>query len=181
MPRKLIKKYMPDPHKLREHPSLGWLGDHLNNPNLWHLTRKSVSRAFMIGLFCAFLPIPGQMLIAALLALSLAGNLAVSIGLVWLTNPLTMPAIFYFTYRIGAWLLDTQTQAPIEFHWDLATLQSEINAIWWPLLLGSVLTGILLSLLSYVAIQWFWIWHVNRSWRQRRDDRSTRDRSKPPS
>jgi uncharacterized protein (DUF2062 family) len=174
MPRKLFKKYMPDQHKLRAHPSLRWLGDHLHNPNLWHLTRKSVSRAFLIGLFCAFLPIPGQMLVAAVLALMLAGNLAVSIGLVWLTNPLTMPPIFYFTYRIGAWLLDTRAREAVAFHWDLASLQSELSAIWWPLLLGSVLTGFVVASLSYFAIQWFWIWHVNRSWRKRKSDRAAR-------
>ncbi|MBR9882830.1 MAG: DUF2062 domain-containing protein [Oceanospirillales bacterium] len=171
MPRKIFKKYMPDQHKLRAHPSLRWLGDHLHNPNLWHLTRKSVSRAFLVGIFCAFLPIPGQMLVAAVLALLMASNLAVSIGLVWLTNPLTMPPIFYFTYRIGAWLLDTHIRDRINFHWDLASLQTEIAAIWWPLLLGSVLTGVVLALLSYVCIQWFWIWHVNHHWKKRKPGR----------
>lgn len=180
MPRKLIKKYMPDPQSLRKNPSLRWLGRYLHDPNLWHLTRKSVSRAFLIGLFCAFLPLPGQMLLAALLALLLAGNLAVSVGLVWLTNPLTMPPIFYFTYRLGACLLNTNARPPIEFHWNLATLQAELAAIWWPLLLGSVLTGIVLATLSYFAIQWFWIWHVNRSWRKRRDDRAARKRGSGP-
>lgn len=174
MPRKIFKKYMPDQHKLRAHPSLRWLGEHLHDPNLWHLTRKSVSRAFLVGVFCAFLPIPGQMLVAAVLALFLAGNLAISIGLVWLTNPITIPPIFYFTYRIGAWLLDSHIRKDISFHWDLATIQSEIAAIWWPLLLGSLLTGIVLSLLSYVAVHWFWIWHVNKSWRKRGQLRAAR-------
>lgn len=171
MPRKLFKKYMPDPHKLRAHPSLRWLGDHIHNPNLWHLTRRSVSRAFLVGIFCAFLPVPGQMLIAAMLAVLATGNLAISIGLVWLTNPFTIPPIFYFTYRIGAWLLDTRIQESIKFHWDLATLQTEIAAIWWPLLLGSLLVGVILALLSYVCIQWFWIWHVHHHWRQRKPGR----------
>jgi uncharacterized protein (DUF2062 family) len=172
MPRKIFKKYMPDQHKLREHRSLRWLGEHLHNPNLWHLTRKSVSRAFFIGVFCAFLPIPGQMFVAAALAFWLAGNLAVSIGLVWLTNPITIPPIFYFTYRIGAWLLDDRVREEVAFHWDLASLQSEISAIWWPLLLGSLVCGIILSTISYFAIRWFWIWHVNRSWRKRGERRS---------
>lgn len=174
MPRKIFKKYMPDQHKLRAHPSLRWLGEHLHDPNLWHLTRKSVSRAFLVGVFCAFLPIPGQMLVAALLALLFASNLAISIGLVWLTNPFTIPPIFYFTYRVGASLMDTHVRPDIAFRWDLAWLQSELAAIWWPLLLGSVLTGILLAILSYFAVHWFWIWHVNQSWRKRKQLRLRR-------
>ena len=97
MPRKFFKKYMPDQHLLRSHRSLRWLGTHLHDPNLWHLTRKSVSRAFLVGVFCAFLPIPGQMIVAAALALLCTSNLAISIGLVWLTNPLTMPPVFVIT------------------------------------------------------------------------------------
>lgn len=103
-----------------------------------------------------------------------------SVGLVWLTNPLTMPPIFYFTYRLGACLLNTDARPPIDFHWNLASLQAELAAIWWPLLLGSVLTGIILATLSYFAIQWFWIWHVNRSWRKRRNERAARKRGSGP-
>lgn len=171
MPRKLLKKYMPDPHTVRTHRSLRWLGDHLHNPNLWHLTRKSVSRAFMVGIFCAFLPIPGQMIVAAVMALLFASNLPVSVGLVWLTNPLTMPPIFYVTYRIGAWILGSDIHSSAAFSWNLTALQSELQAIWWPLLLGSVLTGIVLSIVSYFAIQLFWVWHVNRAWRKRQQKR----------
>lgn len=171
MPRKLFKKYMPDQHRLRSHRSLSWLGEHLHDPNLWHLTRKSVSRAFLVGIFCAFLPIPGQMVVAALLAFLLTSNLAISIGLVWLTNPLTMPPIFYTTYRLGAWLLDSGVKDSSAFSWELSTLHTELAAIWWPLLLGSVLTGIVLSIMGYFAVQRFWVWHVNHNWRKRKHKR----------
>ena len=65
MPKKLIKKFMPDPEKLKEQKSLQFLGDRIHEPNLWHLNRKSVSLAFAIGLFAAWIPTPGQMVIAA--------------------------------------------------------------------------------------------------------------------
>ncbi len=169
MPRKLLKKYMPDQQRLRSHRSLRWLGGHLADPNLWHLTRKSVSRAFLVGVFCALLPIPGQMVVAALLALRLKSNLAVSVGLVWLTNPLTMPPVFYFTYRLGALLMDTHVKAINS--WDLATISQEFEAIWWPLLLGSVITGVVLAVVSYFAVHAFWRWHVGKSWRSRSEKR----------
>jgi hypothetical protein len=173
MPRKLIKKYMPDEQTLRNHRHLGWLGRHLHDPNLWHLTRKSVARAFLVGLFCAFLPIPGQMLVAAVLAILICSNLPISVGLVWITNPLTMPPIFYLSYRVGAWVLDIDRVAS-EHSWNLHTIQTQITSIWWPLLLGSVICGIISGLLGYMLINRFWIWHVNRSWRRRMQQRSGR-------
>ena len=157
MPRRIFKRYMPAPETLRQNKSLSWLGEHLHNPNLWHLSRRSAARAFAIGLFCAFLPIPGQMVVAAFLALWLGGNLAVSVGLVWLTNPITMPAIFFSTYKLGAWILGAQ---PVEVHWCIAGIEAQIAAIWWPLLFGSTLCGIILSGIGYTVINRLWIWHV---------------------
>ncbi|MET3998806.1 uncharacterized protein (DUF2062 family) [Marinobacterium sp. MBR-109] len=174
MPRKLIRKFMPDEHKLRNHRHLGWLGRHLHDPNLWHLTRKSVARAFLVGLFCAFLPIPGQMLVAALMAVLISSNLPISVGLVFITNPLTMPPIFYLSYRVGVWILGIERGIASERSWNLHTIQTELASIWWPLLLGSILCGIISGLIGYLLINRFWIWHVNKSWRRRILARSRR-------
>ncbi|MDF2180809.1 DUF2062 domain-containing protein [Neptuniibacter sp. CAU 1671] len=174
MPRKFFKKYMPDGEQFKRHKHLSWLGDHLHDPNLWHLTRRSVSKAFLIGVFCAFLPIPLQMLLAAVIAIIFRSNLPFSVGLVWITNPLTIPPIFYFTYKIGTFLLGANAQEE-EFHLSLQWITESLAHIWWPLLLGSVLTGAVLGIASYFIIQLFWAWHVGKSWRQRpsRKERKT--------
>ena len=93
MPRKTLKMMMPEPAKLRRSGQLAILGDWVFEPNLWHINRYSVSMAFFVGLSLAFVPVPGQMLIAALAAVVLRCNLPLSVGLVWITNPLTAPAI----------------------------------------------------------------------------------------
>jgi len=54
-----------------------------------------------VGLFCAFVPLPIQMLLAAAAAIIFRVNLPISVGLVWITNPVTIPPMFYFCYKVG--------------------------------------------------------------------------------
>ncbi len=166
MPRKFIKKHLPSEQTLRGNTSLKWLSKYIKHPSLWHLNRKSVSRAFLAGVFCAFLPIPMQMVVAALLAILIRANLAVSIGLVWISNPLTMPPIFFFTYKIGTYLLGSDSvNNNVSFSYKY--IMSELAAIWWPLLAGSILCALVFSILAFFAINSIWIWKVRSSWKNR--------------
>ncbi|MDD1631223.1 MAG: DUF2062 domain-containing protein, partial [Methylococcaceae bacterium] len=63
--QKLLHKFIPDHDVIKQHKNLQFLGDKLHDPNLWHLNRRSVSLAFAVGLFGAWIPTPGQMAIAA--------------------------------------------------------------------------------------------------------------------
>lgn len=166
MPRKLIKRYMPDPEKVRGNQSLRFLAPLLHDPNLWHLNRHSVARAMACGLFAAFIPMPMQMLLSSVLAVWLRGNLPIAVGLVWLTNPVTMPPIFYCTYKLGAWLM---SQAPIDMPDELtwAWITGELASVWQPFLLGSALSGLVFAVASYFLTHWLWRLHVAHSWRQR--------------
>ncbi|WP_296058292.1 DUF2062 domain-containing protein [uncultured Amphritea sp.] len=158
---------MPDEHKLKSNRYLSWLGSHIHDPNLWHLTRKSVSRAFFVGLFCAFIPLPSQMLIAAVASLFVRSNLPISVSLVWLTNPLTIPPMFYFAYWIGTHILGVDAVA-IDFELTMEWIKAELEHIWLPLLVGSMVCGIVSGTLGYFLMQRFWVWHVNNSWRNRK-------------
>ncbi len=167
MPKKLIQRLIPHPSKLKENRSLRFLGQRIHDPNLWHLNRRSVAMAFSVGIFCAFLPIPMQMLVAASLALWLRCNLPLSVALVWITNPITMPAIFYFTYRVGCLFLH-QPENNLAFEPTAEWLASELHHIWWPLLLGSIISGLAFSGLSYLGIRLYWRWSIVRMWKARR-------------
>ena len=102
MPRKFLKRYLPSASEVRSRRSLRILGELLHDPNVWHLTRRSVSTAVAVGVFSAFVPVPFQMPLAAVLAIALRCNLPLAVALVWISNPMTMPAIFFFTYTVGA-------------------------------------------------------------------------------
>ena len=170
MPRRLFKRYMPDPQMIRDHKSLRFLGTLLHDPNLWHLNRHSVARAMAAGLFAAFIPAPMQMLIAASLAIPIRANLPISVGLVWLTNPLTMPPIFYCTYKMGSWLLGVPPmELPDELTWEW--ISGELAILWQPFLLGSVIVGVISAALGYGLTMLYWLWWVAHNWRKRAEKR----------
>ncbi|MFK5950055.1 MAG: DUF2062 domain-containing protein [Methylococcales bacterium] len=168
MPKKLIKKYMPDPEKLKQQKSLQFLGDRLHEPNLWHLNRRSVSLAFAIGLFAAWIPTPGQMAIAAVAAFYFRANLPISVALVWVTNPLTMPPMFYFAYIVGLQSLG-QSLPGDDFEFSLESILSSLGEIGGPFLFGCLILGIISSIIGYFGIRLFWRYHVNSQWNRRKN------------
>lgn len=174
MTKKIIHRYLPDVHKIRAHKNLQFFGKLLHDPNLWHLNRRSVSGAFAVGLFMALVPMPFQMIPAAAFAILFRVNLPIAVALVWVTNPFTMPPVFYFTYHVGAWILDTPAQyIAFEISWDWITY--ELGRIWKPFLLGSFLTGIVCAAAGYFSIRALWRWHVIRDWERRKEKRVRRE------
>lgn len=171
MPKKWFKQISPDPVKMRANPALNFLGTLLHDPNLFHLNRHSVSGAFFVGLFITFLPIPGQVPLAAFAAILIRCNLPISVALVWLSNPLTFPFIFLGTYMLGARILQIPHK---EFNFELswAWFAENFHLYWEPLLLGCVLASLFFGSLGYVTIQWFWRWNVVKKWQERKNRRS---------
>ena len=169
MPKKFIRRFMPDHKAIRDHQSMQLFGDRLHDPNLWHLNRRSVSGAFAIGLFCAFLPIPFQMVLAGAGAIIFRVNLPLAVATVWITNPITMPPIFYFNYVVGETLLGMPPM-PLDFEPTMEWLTRELDHIWQPLLLGSVVMAIVMATLGYFTVRGLWRLHVVKH-RQKRKDR----------
>lgn len=159
MPRKFFKRYMPDPHTIKNHKSLSIFGELLHDPNLWHLNRRSVAGAFGVGLFFAWWPVPFQMVLAAALAIVLRTNLPLSVALVWITNPVTMPVMFYFAYLVGTWILRIP-ESDFNFELSMDWLMTGLTAIWQPFLAGCLLLAIISSIVGYFGIQFLWRMHI---------------------
>ena len=83
--KEILKKYSPK----RENINLGWLNKHLHNPSLWKWNKNTIAKAFAIGLFCAFLPLPIHTLLAGILAIIFSANILLSILVVWVTVTLS--------------------------------------------------------------------------------------------
>lgn len=169
---KRLKRYIPERQELLENKYLRIFGGILHDPNLWHLNRYSVATAFSIGIFSMLIPIPFQMLLAAALAILFHANLPISVVLVWISNPVTMPAIFYFCYKIGAWILDTHPE-PIHIQLSWEWLGAKLHMIWKPLLLGSFICAFTGAVLVNLLIRGLWRLAVLRNWKIRKNNRST--------
>ncbi len=176
MAKKWISKYLPERAALREHRVLKPVAHLLHQDEIFHMNRRSVAGAVFIGLFTAFLPIPSQMIVAALLAIFSRCNLPIAVGLVWISNPLTMPPMFYFAYRLGAWLLNMELETDaIEF--SFSWLWANFGAIGYPLLFGSLVCGWVCATTGFVLTRVLWRFHVISRWRDRRAARRQRKTS----
>ncbi len=165
--RPFFKRLMPERRHLQQHRQLQVLGDILHDPDIFHLTRRSAAGGVAVGLFLAFIPIPGQMILAALLSLLLRVNMPLALVCVWVSNPLTIPPLFFFTYKFGAWLLNEPAKN-IQFEPSLSWLAETFAEIWQPLLLGSLTLGGLAGLVGYVLVRLLWRLAIVRKWEERK-------------
>ena len=172
MPRRTLRRFLPQPHFIREHKSLRLLALVLHDPNLFHLNRRSVSLAAFVGVFVGLQPVPMHMLIAAALAVWLRCNITLAVVCVWVSNPLTLPAIVFLQYELGARLLGIPAASGFEM--SVEWLEHSLHAVWEPLFLGSVLSGLALGALAWGATRLLWRLAVQLRWRARRRERARR-------
>lgn len=165
--RKLLRSFIPDHNTLRRHRSLAFLGELLHDPQIFHLTRHSAAGGMAAGLFCAFFPIPGHMLFAAIAAIGLRVNLPISVAAVWITNPVTIPPIFYLAYRIGAALLGNPVE-PVTFEMSFAWLGTTFVHIWPPLVTGCLVLAFTAAALGYGFVRLLWRLAIIVRMRERR-------------
>lgn len=155
MARKFVKKFLPHPDVITQNRWIKLLGPRLQEPSLWHINRRSFPLAVALGMFCAFIPVPFQMLIAAVGAIWLRVNILVAVPLVWISNPFTMGPLYYFCYLLGAKMLGREPEG-FDFELSFDWLITGLASIWQPFLLGCFTVGAISALASYVLIRILW-------------------------
>lgn len=162
MAKKVMRRLLPDVHALRDrHPWIDrWFGALAKRDDLWHINRRSISLGLAIGLFCAFLPIPMQMILAAVLAIAMRANFVLSVVAVWITNPFTITPIYYFCYRLGRFLLAQEPNGGFQFEWTINWFTSGLTEVWQPLALGCLTISCVSALSGYLLIRLYWRYSV---------------------
>ena len=160
MPRKYIRRYLPTRTDVLRNRQLRLFGGLLGSPRLWHLNRHGVAGGLAVGIFWTFIPMPFQMIPSAATAIIMRVNLPIALVGVWVSNPLTMAPMMYGQYRLGLWLLGSDTRQRRGFEPTIDWFWQELGSIWQPLFLGSLVCAVLMSLASYGMVHLIWRFHI---------------------
>ncbi|MBF0170650.1 MAG: DUF2062 domain-containing protein [Nitrospinae bacterium] len=97
-----LRARLPDRERVARSFLFRRFGAPLLANQLWRWERGPVAAGMAMGLFVAATPTLGQMVIVAMLALRFKTNLPVALAACWITNPVTMPFIYYGEFLLGA-------------------------------------------------------------------------------
>ncbi len=121
--------------------------------------RRMVSKAVLIGLFIAFIPMPMQMLLVLAMIPFFKFNVPIALAMCWLSNPFTMPPMYYIEYLTGSFVLGTEI-APVEM--TLEWFSKNFDDIFIPLYTGTLIFSVTVSLSAYWLVNHFWKGSVHR-------------------
>jgi len=116
-------------------------------------SRKMVSRAVFLGLFIAFIPMPFQMALVLAFMPLFKFNVPIALSMCWLSNPFTMPFMYYMEYKTGVNLLGMDS---IEVHMTLDWFTQNLDKIFVPLYVGTAFYSIFGSAIAYYLVNYFW-------------------------
>ena len=178
MAKKFLRKFLPHPDVIIHNRWIKLLGPRLQDPSLWHINRRTCSLAVALGIFCAFIPVPFQMLIAAAAAVWMRVNILITVPMVWVSNPLTMGPMYYICYLVGVEILGEQPGG-FDFELSFDWLLTELVAIWQPFLLGCLILGLISALAAFILVRVLWHMHILSHIRDRAERLHNRKRNKP--
>ena len=158
--RNQFKRYIPHRESISSNSIIRLFDEYLHDPNIWHIHRRSSAGGAAIGVFCAFIPIPIQTLSAAALAILFRMNLPIAILFSFLANPITVPFIFFYSYKLGSILFGLEENQITNIIPENTTIIEWFNTIflniWEPLLIGCLILGLISSSITYFLIRLIW-------------------------
>jgi len=158
-PIQRLRQWAPSREQLEANPCLRGLAPRLADPKCWHWSRRGVAAGVAIGLFIG-LAIPfAQILLAAAAAVFLRVNVPAAAAATLITNPLTVPPIYYAAYHLGAWATGTSASAAFAFD-DPIGLWESLGTIGVPLFAGLGIAASVTGMASYLLISQAWAWRV---------------------
>ena len=136
-------------------------------------TPHAVSAGVAVGVFASFSPFLGfHLVIALILALPLYGNLLIASLSTLCGNPVTFPAIWTANYFVGSFIINGTTEDVAsgselwqlistslvsDFSWENLTnvIKFVGGEIGWPMLIGSIPNGLIVSITLYLITYYF--------------------------
>jgi uncharacterized protein (DUF2062 family) len=184
-----IKSWLPSPDTVRQNRWLRWMGPILNNPRLWHFSRKGIALGMALGVFFGLLIPIAQIPASATLAVLLRANVPMAMASTLVTNPVTFGPVYYGAYHLGEWVLGQDSNDMPEALKPLETSTEVIDRTWresishWfeqittvgkPLAVGLVILACFFGVAVYAVVSLLWVLKTRWSRRQRIRQRSAK-------
>ncbi len=140
--------------KLHAHPRLEKIIKKYKIPQA-HIgvNRKNIARAVFIGIFIGLIPMPGQMIVIIALIPFVRFNAPIALFTVWLSNPFTMPFIYYIEYATGSFFLGSHLSG---VHMSVKWFSENFKHIFIPLYIGTLFYSSVLSFMGYYLVNHLW-------------------------
>ncbi len=139
-------------------------------PEYLSTNRKMVSKAVFIGLFIAFIPMPMQMLLVLAMMPFFKFNVPIALAMCWLSNPFTMPPMYYMEYLTGSFFLGSEA---LEVKMTLDWFSNNLDDIFIDLYTGAFFYSVVGSFSGYWLVNHFWKGSVERDKKLHRNDRNS--------
>jgi len=143
------------------------------------VNRRMITRGVAVGLFWGFIPMPMQMLAVMATTPLIRFNVPIAISMVWLSNPFTMPPMYYMEYLTGNFILGKEGIDDIEL--TMAWFSANIGEIFLPLYVGTAFYSIVVTGLIYVLLNRLWIRSVHSEKHERNTARKEKAQKKEKS
>jgi len=158
-----LRRWIPSKEEILSYSWLQPFRHWLDHDELWEFQRDSVARAVLAGIFIGFVAPLAQMFLGVLVAVVIRANVAVSVGCTLLTNPLTVVPLYFVAYLLGTWILSLPALSWALFRGELLKSDSiwdGLTSLWLlvgePLLLGTLVMAVSLSVGGYLLVKLLW-------------------------
>lgn len=144
--------------RLRRRPWLLKILAPIFDRNLWHPCRENVASGLSVGLFMAMLPMPGQMILAAIVGMQVRANVVIAIAACWVTNPLTQLFVMRQQELFGKFLKEKLGFPDIPFFSDLEGAPPEMFGVQLEtmnagsFITGFIMSGVILAILAFPLV-----------------------------
>jgi uncharacterized protein (DUF2062 family) len=186
-----IKAWLPSPDTVRQNRWLRWMGPILNNPRLWHFSRKGIALGMALGVFFGLLIPIAQIPASATLAVLLRANVPMAVASTLVTNPVTFGPVYYGAYHLGDWVLGLDTPRvpetlqptptssqdnPGSWVERIADWFEQITTVGKPLAVGLVILACFFGVAVYAVVSLLWVLKTRWSRRQRIRQRAVKSK-----
>jgi len=171
MIRKVFKKKSSDKSKID-----AFLEKYKLPKSYFGINRRSVTRGVAVGLFWGFIPMPMQMLAVVATTPFIKFNVPIAISMVWLSNPFTMPPMYYIEYLTGNLILGQEGIHNIQL--TMEWFKTNLGDIFIPLYVGTAFYSVVVTGIIYLVLNRLWVRSVKNEKedkeRQRRERKENR-------